>query len=301
MPQTLLLADDSVTIQRVIDLTFADEDIRVAAVSDGDEAVRRILADRPDIVLADVNLPARDGYQLSAFVKDDPALQHIPVLLLTGAFEPFDQARLRAVRCDGVLSKPFDPQVLITRVKELLGHQAPAAPEAVRAGIGGADMPGIDEQAPMRDEDRLDLGALSLQPGEPAGPESSLDEYFDRLDAAFASLTGSQPAQEGDAQAGRPAEGGPESPGGVPASDAFAAMLDAEHTLGPEGARAARATAPAAKAAPVVDAAFIDDLARRVAARIGESALREAVAPIVSAIAERMVREEIDRIKKDAR
>ena len=301
MPHTLLLADDSVTIQRVIDLTFADEDIRVAAVSDGDEAVRRILADRPDIVLADVNLPARDGYQLSAFVKDDPALQHIPVLLLTGAFEPFDQARLRAVRCDGVLSKPFDPQVLITRVKELLGHQASAALEAARAGTGGGGRPGIEEQAPMRDEDPLDLGALPLQPGEPASPESSLDEYFDRLDAAFAGLTGSQPAPEGDAQAGRPATGGLESPGGVPVSDAFAAMLDAEHTLGPEGARAARASAPAAKAAPVVDEAFIDDLARRVAARIGESALREAVAPIVSAIAERMVREEIDRIKKDAK
>ena len=72
MPHKLLLADDSVTIQRVIELTFADEDIQVIAVGDGRQAIERIRADRPDIVLADIGMPERDGYEVAAFVKGDP-------------------------------------------------------------------------------------------------------------------------------------------------------------------------------------------------------------------------------------
>ena len=88
MPHKLLLADDSVTIQRVIELTFADEDIRVIAVGDGRQAIERIQAERPDIVLADIGMPERDGYEVAAFVKSHPDLGHVPVLLLTGAFIP---------------------------------------------------------------------------------------------------------------------------------------------------------------------------------------------------------------------
>ncbi len=93
MPYKLLLADDSVTIQRVIELTFAEEDVHVTAVSDGQQAIDLIQAARPDIVLADVGMPERDGYEVAAFIKNDPALAHIPVLLLTGAFEPIDEER----------------------------------------------------------------------------------------------------------------------------------------------------------------------------------------------------------------
>src|SRR5512137_1232469 len=130
MPHKLLLADDSVTIQRVIELSFADEDIQVIAVGDGQAAIDRISADPPDIVLADVGMPERDGYEVAAFIKNDPALEHIPVLLLTGAFEPIDDERAQAVRCDGVLAKPFEPQLLISRVKELLLGVAPTLAEA---------------------------------------------------------------------------------------------------------------------------------------------------------------------------
>ena len=133
MPQTLLLADDSVTIQRVIELTFADEAINVVAVSDGDQAIARIEADPPDIVLVDIGMPGRTGYEVAQHIKQSPRLKHIPVLLLAGAFEPIDQAKAVAAGCDGVLAKPFEPQLVIARVKELLarGEQdAAAAPEA---------------------------------------------------------------------------------------------------------------------------------------------------------------------------
>ena len=134
MPQTLLLADDSVTIQRVIELTFADEAIKVVAVSDGDQAIERIESDPPDIVLVDIGMPGRSGYEVAQHIKQSPRLKHIPVLLLTGAFEPVDQARAVAAGCDGVLAKPFEPQLVIARVKELLarggGGAAPAPPAA---------------------------------------------------------------------------------------------------------------------------------------------------------------------------
>src|SRR5829696_9855312 len=103
MPHKLLLADDSVTIQRVIELTFADEDVQVVAVGNGQDAIDRVQRDRPDIVLADVGMPGRNGYEVAAFIKGNAATAHIPVVLLTGAFEPVDEGRARAVGCDGVL------------------------------------------------------------------------------------------------------------------------------------------------------------------------------------------------------
>src|SRR5712691_6686921 len=106
MTHKLLLADDSVTIQRVIELTFADEDVEVITVSDGDEAIAHVERQPPDIVLADVGMPGRSGYDVSGYIKGSPRLAHIPVILLTGAFEPVDQRKASAAKCDGVLAKP---------------------------------------------------------------------------------------------------------------------------------------------------------------------------------------------------
>ena len=82
MTPKLLLADDSVTIQRVIELTFADENVQVVAVGDGKAAIESLKSDRPDIVLADVGMPEHDGYEVAAFIKGDPATAHIPVFRL---------------------------------------------------------------------------------------------------------------------------------------------------------------------------------------------------------------------------
>ncbi len=130
MSKTLLLADDSVTIQRVIELTFAHEDIRVVSVSDGRRAVQWLENDRPDIVLTDVDVPEVDGYELAQFIRQSPRLQQVPVLLLAGAFEPVDQDRVQEIGCDGVLVKPFEPQQLVSRVKELLARANGSAPAA---------------------------------------------------------------------------------------------------------------------------------------------------------------------------
>src|SRR3954468_2449492 len=98
MSRKLLLADDSVTIQRVIEMTFAGEDIQVLTVGDGEEAIARIPIEKPDIVLADIAMPKRSGYEVSAFVKGNAGLANTPVLLLAGAFEPVDDAKAKEAK-----------------------------------------------------------------------------------------------------------------------------------------------------------------------------------------------------------
>src|SRR5215468_11447845 len=130
MNQTLLLADASATIQRIVELTFAAEDIAVVPFSDGEHAIASLDRNVPDIVLADVGVPGRSGYEIARYIKNSPPLAHIPVLLLTGAFEPVDQTKALEAGCDGILIKPFEPQFVISRVKELLRKPKPGTKEA---------------------------------------------------------------------------------------------------------------------------------------------------------------------------
>jgi CheY-like chemotaxis protein len=119
----LLLADDSLTIQKVVDLTFSDEGIEVVAVSDGAQAVRRLEEGAPfDIVLADVFMPSPNGYELCERIKGDPRFRRTPVILLVGTFEPFNEAEARRVGADDVLTKPFQSiRDLVNKVGSLLG------------------------------------------------------------------------------------------------------------------------------------------------------------------------------------
>lgn len=120
MSRKLLLADDSITIQKVIGITFVNEDFDLSVVDNGDDALEKARAERPDLVLADVFMPGKNGYELCAAIKAEPNLSRVPVLLLTGTFEPFDEAKAKSVGADGWISKPFESQTLIKRVEELL-------------------------------------------------------------------------------------------------------------------------------------------------------------------------------------
>jgi CheY-like chemotaxis protein len=128
MPKTLLLADDSVTIQKVVGISFANEDVRIVTVDNGDDAVTRAREVRPDIVLADVVMPGKSGYEVCGALKGDPELAHIPVLLLTGTFETFDEARAAQVGADGHITKPFEAQALVELVTSRLARRAAPAP-----------------------------------------------------------------------------------------------------------------------------------------------------------------------------
>ncbi len=137
MSKKLLLADDSITIQKVIGITFASEDVALAISDNGDAALEMARAERPDLILADVLMPGKNGYELCEAVKTDPRFSAVPVLLLTGTFEPFDEDKARACGADAWIAKPFESQALIDKVQELLA----LAPEQLArpAAAGSAD------------------------------------------------------------------------------------------------------------------------------------------------------------------
>jgi CheY-like chemotaxis protein len=318
----LLLADDSVTIQRVVELTFSGEDVEVISVGDGEQAILRLPAERPHIVLADIGMPKRNGYDVAAFVKGQPDLAHIPVVLLAGAIEPVDEQRARDVGSAGVLVKPFEPQQVIARVRELVEkHKAlPATPAPV------------DHQVPHRPlpAELLLPEPLPVAPPEPerraVAPEAgdgSLDDYFDRLDAAFATLGAAksapprppaadpfdvefggvtlpllEPPDVTPTLAAVPVERSvpvstPAAAGTNAIADVFRALLAAEQ--GDAGA-VTRFQAPAPQ--PVVTDDLVEQVTRRVLERLAPDTARRIVADIVSEVAERLVREEIQRVKE---
>ncbi|HZI19167.1 MAG TPA: response regulator [Pyrinomonadaceae bacterium] len=159
----LLVADDSATVQKVISLTFEDEGVEVLTASDGDEALRALQAGPPpDILLADVLMPGPDGYALCERVKNDPRLRHIPVILLVGKFEPFNEAEARRVGADTVLTKPFQSiRDLVSKVGSLIGG------EPKEAGHG-------EGQEAGRGEEQAGPGAPLASPEESARREHGI-------------------------------------------------------------------------------------------------------------------------------
>ena len=127
----LLLADDSATIQKVVDLTFSDEGLEVITVSDGQQALEKLDEVTPDIVLADVFMPGLNGYQVCEYIKRTERFRHIPVMLLVGSFEPFDEAEARRVGADDYLTKPFQSiRTLIGKVGTLLSGGSAGSEDA---------------------------------------------------------------------------------------------------------------------------------------------------------------------------
>lgn len=118
MSKTILLADDSVTIRKVVELTFMDEDYQLVSLGGGEEAVDQLVGVDPDLVIADVHMPGVTGYDVCRAAKETRPER--PVLLLVGTFEPFDPAELEASGADRHLKKPFDSQELLETVRGLL-------------------------------------------------------------------------------------------------------------------------------------------------------------------------------------
>jgi CheY-like chemotaxis protein len=151
MPKKILLADDSITIQKVVELTFSDGDYEVTAVNNGAKAVAKLAEMRPDIILSDIIMPEKNGYEVCEYVKSNPDFRNIPVVLLTGTFEPFDPDRAEKAGCDAVVTKPFESQSLIHKVEELIA-QAQANASAAPAPAPEAPSPWMDD-APATNDD----------------------------------------------------------------------------------------------------------------------------------------------------
>ena len=162
MPKTILLADDSLTIQKVIELTFSDTDYELTTVSNGVEALAAVARARPDLVMADVVMPGKNGYEVCEAIKSDPALADVPVILLSGTFEPFDRDRAERARANAIVTKPFDSKNLLVQVEALLQSRPRSSPTTVAV------------PAPAAEEDRARTRAISFVPDHPAPVPSEI-------------------------------------------------------------------------------------------------------------------------------
>jgi CheY-like chemotaxis protein len=117
----ILVADDNSNVQKTVALALANLGVEVVSVNNGEAAVRKLSDFSPDLVLADIFMPVRNGYEVCEYVKKDSRFSRVPVVLLVGAFDPFDEREAQRVGADGILKKPFvPPDPLITMVKTLL-------------------------------------------------------------------------------------------------------------------------------------------------------------------------------------
>ena len=257
MAPTLLVADDSTTIQRVVDLTFSAHGIAVVTVSDGQQAVDYLASARPDAALISATLQKLDGFEVANFVRSQARLHGLPVLLMAGAFDAIDDERAKAAGAVGVLYKPLDPEHVIHRVKELIA-------------------------ASQRGETQVPSA------GQTAGPSAS-PSPVGHTSATADLRVANEPLTEGRDEPTAPAA---PAAAGFGAADAFAVLLAEEQGE----------VAPPLVPQPIVELSdnMVDRIADRVAERLMQSAFGERLRDTVHNVSERLVREEIQRIRAAA-
>ncbi len=188
MSKKILLADDSVTIQKVISITFSSEDYELTVVGDGDAAINTAKEEHPDLVLADVAMPGKNGYEVSEALKKDPATANIPVMLLAGTFEPLDKHEAERVKADESIVKPFESQELLDKVRSLLAKAAtaPSSGASAKARAGGAeeiwepgDFTGFTEEPEFKEQEAPDLSFLEEGLSETADLSGPGDDFTD--------------------------------------------------------------------------------------------------------------------------
>jgi len=304
MARTILLADDSVTIQKVVEIACLDEDFRVVSFGNGSDAIARLGEVRPDIVLADVHMPGADGYEVCAAARDK--LPGVPVMLLVGTFEVFDPDRAQEVGASGHLKKPFDSQELLRQVKALVGSRtAPAANEAP-AETSAAAEPGDWSFAASEaadEEDSWSFEPSAAAPEEAAKPSRNGDEAEAAVDAG----EDWEPAPEAESSELLPSpDEVVETVPAAPASADVAVAPEMPDTLEapPEVELAAEpvvAPAPPPQPQPVASGPLSDDDVERIAQRVvellGDKAVREVAWEIVPDLAEVLLKARIRELE----
>jgi CheY-like chemotaxis protein len=236
MPKKILLADDSLTIQKVVELTFSDSGYDLICVSNGLRALEKVREDRPDLILADAVMPEKNGYEVCEAIKGDPATARIPVVLLSGTFEPFDRERAERIGADAIVSKPFDSQQLLAQVDALLDRARTDVPSRdfrsgsmlTTAAIAIPTLPG-PPASPKTEEAPFDVGfssedftaSVRLPPNRRA--IDPFEEEYGRgdVDSAIAAFEKAHPRSGSELDSGSAAPGLAEQPlrRGEPAHD----------------------------------------------------------------------------------
>jgi CheY-like chemotaxis protein len=315
MGKKILLADDSLTIQKVVELTLAGTGYELTCVSNGQEALDALAASRPDLILADVVMPGKNGYEVCEAVKGDPATAGIPVVLLSGTFEPFDRGHADRIGCDLVVSKPFDSRQLLERIETLLGVAPGPQPSFARQEDAPFETVSFDDTFPSSgpevaadaenpfgraDEPSREQGRLT------AGEREEPEPVFLEESPAAASAASSERTAEGSPEAVRhPVEDTP--PTATRAGETFPGELLLEEISAKDAEVLfdlpfePEAISPAAS--PVVSELTeeqIERIAARVVEKLSDRVVREIVWDIVPDMAEMVVKRRIKELENGA-
>lgn len=323
MPVKILLADKSITIQKVVEMLFSGKEYSVTAVSDGESALGEASRVLPDVVLADVDLPRLDGYSFGARLKQNPQLSRTPVIVMLSRDDIYDEAKGRQAGIVDHIAKPFESQDLIGKVKKALasvpqrpGDAAPAPRAAAPARAATAPPPrpqaavpsdifDIIQEAPSREE-------IRRAPAPPAPQEESVYEVEPEVEVEEpmapefeqALPTGARAREEMREGLGLEEEQAP----GMSELEAFGAIPMAEEPVPPPPRReAVPPRAPRAAAAapssvvqpPAVSEEMLRAIAEETIARIAREVLERVAWEVIPQLAEQMIREEIERLKAE--
>lgn len=302
----VLLADDSATIRRVVELSFLGESIDVAWVADGHAVPAAVERERPDVLLVDSSLPGRDGYELCAWVQAVGLQGRLPVVVMTGAFETVDRHRLEHLGAAAIVTKPVEPGALVALVHELAASASGAPWPTLSSPVVGVDAAAdVVPASPTDPPATAPAGSLGaggqgeLPTASPLGGRSDATgveafaegEFLDQLGAALAAAGYAVPEPDPARAARQSALADARSPlPTVGLADAFAAVLEAEQQGVPVRAESTRSSVEG-----WLTSSVLDEIARRVAARLAETAIHDMVSIRAAEVAERVARETIAR------
>lgn len=193
MTTRILVADDSITIQKIVAMAFENEDAEVEGIGNGQEAFEKIPDFKPDIILADVDMPGLDGFQLSQKIKETPEFASIKVLLLASDFEDFDENRFKKSKADNHISKPFKSDDIVQMVTQVLtGTNAGESVEVL-----SVEAP-AELSEPIGDEPALFVEELASPEELEADSEPSLEELLESVErlSTDSQMAASPPIEE---------------------------------------------------------------------------------------------------------
>ncbi len=298
----IFLADDSITIQKVVELTFSDDQYEVTCVGNGALALQRISEVSPDIALLDVVMPETNGYEVCAAIRKHPDLSWMPVLLLTGTFEPFDKSRAQEAGSDGHLTKPFESRALVGRVQDLLkARRRPGVPEEVEEPASALP------------------AAAPPQPAQP--PRVKSEELFAKVPPGPAAAPAPQapPNRPPTAAQGAPALSAPKGrPPGAPAPPQRPPAAARSTTPGGPPRPATRPPQPPPSPArpaprqgekqgpavtsspPAISTEALQQAVRSAVAEMSEKVIREVAWEVIPDLAEAIIRRRIRELEEEA-
>ena len=311
MAVKILLADKSITIQKVVEMLFSGKEYQVVCVSDGEAALSQATRSAPDVVLADMDLPRVDGYTLAARFKQIPNLAQTPVILMLSRDDVFDIVRAQQAGILDKIAKPFESQDLIGKVKKALTAAPPRRAEPARPAA--AEQPRSKQAAPSDIFDiireapsQADVRRATAPPREESvfevEPEVEVEEPVSR-EAERVLPVGQKAVEEMRAGLGL-TERMEQAPPAFTSFESFGADAQEYAPSRPEPAAAAPPRRAPERTMPQAQPAGVsDDMLRGVAAetvsRIAREVLEKVAWEVIPDLAERLIREEIERLKAE--